>query len=62
MQVRSFLDVEARCVSWLWPGRLAAGNLALLEGDPGLGKSLLTLDLCARLIHTPADAVSFLTP
>jgi hypothetical protein len=49
MQVRSFLDVEARSVSWLWPWRLAAGNLAMLEGDPGLGKSLLTLDLCARL-------------
>jgi hypothetical protein len=25
------------------------GKLALLDGDPGLGKSLVTLDLCARL-------------
>jgi putative DNA primase/helicase len=39
----------ARPVDWLWPGRLALGKLALLEGDPGLGKSLLALDLCARL-------------
>lgn len=38
-----------RSVSWLWPGRLALGQLALLDGDPGLGKSLVTLDLCARL-------------
>jgi hypothetical protein len=36
-------------VSWLWPGRLALGKLALLDGDPGLGKSLVALDLCARL-------------
>ncbi|MFL5512897.1 MAG: AAA family ATPase, partial [Gemmatimonadales bacterium] len=36
-------------MSWLWPGRLPLGKLAVLEGDPGLGKSLVTLDLCARL-------------
>src|SRR5438045_8710546 len=36
-------------VEWLWPGYLACGNLALLDGDPGLGKSLVTLDLTARL-------------
>jgi hypothetical protein len=36
-------------LSWLWPGRLALGKLAILDGDPGLGKSLVTLDLCARL-------------
>src|SRR5882757_7458235 len=34
---------------WLWPWRLALGKLAILDGDPGLGKSLVTLDLCARL-------------
>src|SRR5262249_60731325 len=38
-----------RSLEWLWPGRLALGKLAILDGDPGLGKSLLTLDLCARL-------------
>src|SRR3954465_10614574 len=42
-------DLSAQPVRWLWPGRLALGKLALIEGDPGLGKSLVTLDLCARL-------------
>jgi hypothetical protein len=42
-------ELTLRPVQWLWPGRLALGKLALLEGDPGLSKSLLTLDLCARL-------------
>ena len=36
-------------VRWLWPGRLALGNLAIFDGDPGLGKSLVTLDMCARI-------------
>jgi hypothetical protein len=42
-------DVADEPIRWLWPGRLALGKLSLLEGDPGLGKSLVTLDLCARL-------------
>src|SRR5437762_3142182 len=42
-------QLTPRPVSWLWPGRLALGKLAILDGDPGLGKSLLALDLCARL-------------
>jgi hypothetical protein len=35
-------------VTWLWPGRIACGKLTLLVGDPGLGKSFLTLDIAAR--------------
>jgi hypothetical protein len=31
MQVRSFLDVEARSVSWLWPWRLAAAGEVLTQ-------------------------------
>jgi hypothetical protein len=36
-------------IDWLWLHRLALGKPALLAGDAGLGKSLLALDLCARL-------------
>jgi hypothetical protein len=38
-----------RPVSWLWRCWLALGKLSILDGDPGLGKSLLALDLCARV-------------
>jgi hypothetical protein len=38
-----------RPLHWLWPGRLAVGKLAMFDGDPGRGKSLITLDLCARI-------------
>jgi hypothetical protein len=41
--------LKRRPVRWLWPNRLALGALAMFDGDPGLGKSLITLDLCARI-------------
>jgi hypothetical protein len=36
-------------VTWLWPGRLALGKLGIIDGDPGLGKSVITLDIAARV-------------
>jgi hypothetical protein len=42
-------DVEAQPVEWLWPGRIPRGKLTLLIGDPGAGKSTLSLDLVARV-------------
>jgi len=42
-------DVQPEPLTWIWPGRLAAGKLALLVGDPGLGKSWISLDVAARL-------------
>lgn len=35
-------------VSWLWPGRIPLGKITVLAGDPGLGKSFITLDIAAR--------------
>src|SRR6266446_124019 len=42
-------ELKPSAVTWLWAGRLAFGKLAILEGDPGLGKTLVCLDLCARV-------------
>lgn len=42
-------DVHPELLRWLWPGRIALGKLTLLAGDPGLGKSFVTLDLAARV-------------
>jgi hypothetical protein len=42
-------EVEARDVEWLWPGRVAIGKVSLVAGNPGLGKSLVTLDMAARV-------------
>lgn len=42
-------NVQPQPVRWLWPQRIALGKLTMLAGDPGLGKSFLTLDLAARV-------------
>lgn len=42
-------EVKPERVSWLWPGRIPFGKLTILDGDPGLGKSTLMLDIAARL-------------
>jgi len=42
-------DVARRAVGWLWPGRVPSGKLTLVAGDPGLGKSLVALDIAARV-------------
>ena len=49
-------------VSWLWAGRLALGKLAIIDGDPGLGKSVVTLDIAARVSTgspMPGDAPTY---
>ncbi len=45
----SLADVKPQRVHWLWPGRIAIGKVTLLAGDPGLGKSVVTLDMAARV-------------
>ena len=42
-------SVAVQDISWIWPQWLPTGKLAILDGDPGLGKSTMTLDLAARV-------------
>ncbi len=42
-------DVEPEPIEWVWPGRIAIGKLTLFAGDPGIGKSLITSDIAARV-------------
>ncbi len=42
-------DVVPERLDWLWRGRIAFGKVAVIDGDPGLGKSTLTLSLAASL-------------
>lgn len=46
---RRLSDVPERAVDWLWRGRIPAGELSLLEGQGGLGKSTIAADLAARV-------------
>ncbi len=47
--VVTLATVEPREVEWLWPGRLPAGMVTVLDGPPGAGKSTLVVDIIARL-------------
>jgi hypothetical protein len=47
--VLTLADIEPRAVEWLWPDRLPAGMIAVLDGEPGAGKSTLVTDFIARL-------------
>jgi hypothetical protein len=63
-------DVEPKPVDWLWYSRIARGKVNLIVGNPGLGKTLLMLDIAARTTKgaawpdsgtAPAGAVVLLT-
>jgi putative DNA primase/helicase len=47
--VVSLADVKPLPISWLWFNRIPLGMLTLILGDPGLGKSFLTLYMAAKI-------------
>ncbi len=42
-------DVEPEDVTWVWRPYIPLGKVTLIEGDPGIGKSWLTLHIAASL-------------
>jgi len=47
-------DVQPERVRHLWRGYIPLGKLTVVDGDPGLGKTTVLLDIGARLTtHTP---------
>jgi hypothetical protein len=46
---RSLAEVDRRNIKWVWKDRIAFGMFTMLDGDPSHGKSLITLDIAARL-------------
>jgi len=47
-------DVEPEMVDWLWPARLPLGKIVVIDGDPSVGKSTITVD-CAARVSTGSD-------
>ncbi len=41
--------IPSRPLRWLWPNRIALGKVTLFLGPTGAGKSLVTLDMAARV-------------
>ncbi|MCX6361211.1 MAG: AAA family ATPase [Armatimonadetes bacterium] len=57
-----FDDIEATDIDWIWPNHLARGKLTIIEGDPGKGKGLITMDIAARLSRGEAMPDGSATP
>jgi putative DNA primase/helicase len=70
LKYRCVADVEPVELKWLWPGKVPSGKLTLFAGDPGLGKSFVTIDMASRVSrgkgwpdqsdNQPAGSVIFL--
>jgi hypothetical protein len=41
-------DVRHKAIDWFMPGRIPRGELVLFEGDGGIGKTTVALDIIAR--------------
>ena len=41
--------IETKQIEWLWEDRIPLGEITLLDGDPGDGKSTLMYDIAARV-------------
>src|SRR5215207_6538083 len=42
-------EVITKPVKWLWDKRIPKGKLTMFDGDPDVGKSVVTMDLAARV-------------
>jgi hypothetical protein len=42
-------NVKPERVEWLWAGRIPYGKLTIFDGDPDKGKSMITVDIAARV-------------
>ena len=45
----SFSDIKSEQINWLWPERIALGKLTLIVGDPGIGKSLISIVIATTI-------------
>lgn len=41
--------ITREVMQWLWPGRVPLGKITLVMGDPGTGKSLITLQMACTV-------------
>lgn len=48
INVFSFGKIKIVRPQWLWPGRIPANKLTIVEGDPETGKSSVCIDIVAR--------------
>lgn len=53
-------QVQTQQIHWLWEDRIPLGKITILDGDPGMGKSLLAIHIAASVStgHPMPDGLS----
>jgi putative DNA primase/helicase len=54
-------EIQIKPINWLWKGRIARGKVSMIAGDPGLGKSQLSISIAAIVVNGgfwPVDKTS----
>ena len=49
--IRWLSDVEPKSTTWLWEKWIPDGEITILDGDPGTGKSQMTADVMSRVTN-----------
>src|SRR6185437_4891870 len=49
LQLTRYSTIKPEPIHWLWHGYLATRKVTMLNGEPGHGKSLVSLDIAARI-------------
>jgi hypothetical protein len=49
LNLMTAIDIVRKPILWLWDGRIALGKTTLIAGDPGLGKSTVTISFAAHV-------------
>jgi putative DNA primase/helicase len=42
-------DVEEQAIDWVWPEKIARGELCIIAGEPGASKTMVAVDIAARV-------------
>jgi len=49
IKLRCMADIQAEAVDWLWKSYIPKGKVTLVEGDPGIGKSWVSLAIATAV-------------
>ena len=44
-------EIASEEIDWLWLGFIAIGKVSMMMGDPSVGKTMLTLDMAAKITN-----------
>lgn len=49
LKLSTAIDIVRKPIAWLWLWKIAIGKTTLIAGDPGLGKSMVTVSMAAHV-------------